>query len=197
MDAFTGIRSEWVKGNWSTVDELKLVEKAIILTVQKMGRVGNAKFRSAFGNVKIRRWGAFPNSPAFAPFFGNIVLPDYHFNGTKEYATFNIIHELGHVWDWRSGGQLSRGMQERLGTKVCLDNITGEICYYDIFAGKESPPGDPDDPYAGSFLWEDWPEAFATYVYPDYYDKYVTSHKYKLLGTLRRQYVEERINAIP
>ena len=69
------------------------------------------------------------------------------------------------------------------------------VCRFDITAGREPPPGRPLEPYAGTSRLEDWAEAFAVYVYDDYYES-LGYLGYLLLGPLREQYVQARINEL-
>jgi RHS repeat-associated protein len=190
---------DWFGGYWRSIDELNLVKDSVIRSA--IGLKGVGRFKSAMGHVKIARWGSFPDSPAFAPpgpasIIGDIVLPDYHFNQTNEYSVFNLIHEFGHVWDGNVLGRLSSGLQSEIGTLTCQLGGRTPVCWFDIDAGKEKPPGHPDDPYAGtsSSRFEDWAESFATYIYPKYYQQFP---RYLDLGPLRKQYVMEQINALP
>ncbi len=187
---------DWFDGYWRSIHELDLVTEAIIRTTAALKGVG--QFKSAMGHVQIARWGSFPDSPAFSPpdpasIIGDVVLPDYHFNQNNEYAVYSLIHEFGHVWDWNVSRRLSRGLQDEIGTITCQQPWIIPMCWFDIDAGKEDPPGNPDDLYAGKSIFEDWAESFATYIYPKYYEQ----KGFRLLGPLRKQYVVDQINALP
>jgi RHS repeat-associated protein len=191
----------WEDGAWMSLDEIKWVFLGVDDISKAMG--GPEKFKSAMqGPVTIGRWSV--NSLHFAPpifqgvLGGDIILTDYTFGNTRDYAVFETVHEFGHVWDFKQGQRLSQGMVSMLGTQVCqtwYSDWLGQVCdcRFDIRAGKEPPPGDPLAPYAGTSAWEDWAEAFATYVYPAYYQ----SLGFPLLRPLRTQYVEDQIKAIP
>jgi RHS repeat-associated protein len=206
------LRCGWFSGNWRALHELELVTEAVVRTTAGIG--GITKFRSAMGHVKIARWGSIPDSPAFAPpgfasLIGDIVLPDYHFDHGDRYAIHGVVHEFGHVWDSRTGWQLSSGMKQMLKTEVCreVDYGYGQpvlVCRYDVTAGMEVPVGNPRLPYPNNDAelilprdiqgpWEDWADSFAVYVYPDYY----RSRNYNPLGPIRRQYIDNQIKSIP
>jgi RHS repeat-associated protein len=188
----------WRPGNWRSLSELALTRDGIDLASRAMG--GPNKFRSAMeGTIRITRW-AWPYSSAFSPpgalsVFGDIVLTDYHFSYFLDsYARYGVIHEIGHVWDYKSSGLLSKRMAEELGTYYCVPGPRGgTICRFEIGAGSEPPPGDVNRPYAGKSILEDWAEAFATYAYPDYYEEISG----RPLGPIRRDYVRRKIDEIP
>jgi hypothetical protein len=154
------------------------------------------------GHVKIVRW----TSRSFGDYEvrgfalpGVVSLPDYMFKSSDNFNRYNIIHEFGHIWDYRSGLTLSKEMSTFLGTRVCQTTNNVTICYFEIDAGREDAPGDystrdvnRDTLYAASNALEDWAEAFANVIYPDYYP----SIGYKPIGPLRKQFVEDKINGI-
>jgi RHS repeat-associated protein len=189
----------WRDGSWRDLGELQLVEEAVNIAAREMG--GSGRLRTAMqGTVRISRW----NLPvremrSFSPpvplsFIGDIVLTNYPFDKVghrDEFVIHTVIHELGHVWDWRKGGALSDGLAEELGTVVCGQRL----CHFDITAGAEPPPGDQNDPYAGNNALEDWAETFATYIYPDYY----AAEQARLVdpGSIRQRFVEDAIRSAP
>lgn len=172
------------------------------------------KFKTAMNkNVTIYRWGikAAPiltiqirtkqmviidSVRPFAPPIGpDVVLPDYIFSSTESFAKYELVHELGHVWDRRTHNRLSNDMMIVLGTLVC-EGMGG--CYFDIKAGKEFPPGAPNQNkvYAGGSPMEDWAEAFASTIYKTFYPTY-WGPKYRTIGPLREKYVRDQIAALP
>jgi hypothetical protein len=200
----------WNEGAWSK-DELTWIGDAVADASNFMH--GPDKFKSAMhGPVKVSRW-AIPKDPVltingqevvgpirgFAPPsrlpLGDVVLPDYFFSNTDEYAKYSFVHELGHVWDRRTGLQLSGDMSRSLGTQQCQMTGHGVSCIFNIDVGKEKPPGykPPYGPYAGGSAMEDWAEAFASSVYPGHYGGVGAT----TLGPLRRQYVLDQIAALP
>jgi RHS repeat-associated protein len=188
------VQKDW---GFRSIHELDLVTESIIRTTAALKGVG--QFKSAMGQVQIARWGSFPDSPAFAPpgppsIIGDIVLPDYHFNQSNEYSIYTLIHEFGHVWDGNVLERLSSGLQDEIGTLTCQFGGRTPVCWFDIDAGKEDPPGNPIDPYAGKSMFEDWAESFATYIYPKYYGQI---EDFLPLGPLRKQYVIDQINSLP
>lgn len=112
-----------------------------------------------------------------------------------EYAIHTVIHGLGHVWDWRNGLSLSKGMGRDIETLDCFDHpMYGEICLFYIDRIKEKPPGELGGPYAGKNAMEDWADSFANYVYDQYYRRV----GYKLLDTggARERYIEKQLQAV-
>ncbi len=141
---------------------------------------------------------------------GDIVVNDYTF-GEEQYAIYTIIHEFGHVWDARMGRRLSNCLGWHIGTlQAERDQGTGEIPAFlpwNPYTEKEPPPGaiwrpehgakDPNYAHNSDFapLIEDWAEAFATTIYPDYYEDQDEDY-YRGIGPLRKAYVLEQIAAI-
>jgi RHS repeat-associated protein len=199
----------WSTGAWRNVQELRLTQIAIddMNTTMRGGFV-----RAMNGPVTIVRRGwtsyEFPVvgpirsfAPPLGEILGDVDLPDYTFSSTDAYAKFTVVHELGHVWDRRTGLQESARMSQFIGTQRCgPDGAGGTTCWFDITAGREPPPGftivqnldDWKKEYAAGSELEDWAEAVASVVYPDYYGV-----AYQALGPLRRLYVEVQIHAIP
>ena len=219
----------WRTGNWRNLDELLWTQSAIIDVARKMGGAG--KFRAAMrARVSISRW-AGENPRSFAPpigasFIGDVILTDYSFNSDKLFAEFSIAHELGHVWDHRSGHDLSFGLINSLDTWICdsdgcnwypfarhYDPVT------DTFVEPELPPGTMvgctvNDIIAGRNGCE-WPYA-ATYGmgslfegpgWEDWAESFA-SYVYPTFftnqgllglkeGGIRETYVREKISLIP
>ena len=180
---------EWEEGDWETLRELRLVKQAVTRIANKMG---DAKFRSAMGHVRVIRWpgrsiGDYEVRGFTLP--GVISLPDFMFRSDDNRTRYDIIHEFGHIWDYRSGLTLSSEMSTFIGTRVCQSSY----CRFDIDAGKEDAPGYIKDLYAGRNQLEDWAEAFANTIYPSFYRSLVG---YREIGPLRKQFVEDKINGI-
>jgi hypothetical protein len=126
---------------------------------------------------------------------GDILLTNSTFT-SETFSHFIVAHELGHVWDWRESGRLHQEMSIELETRVCVFNPFSTppvVCWFDVFAGKEAPPGNIDDPYAGSAPWEDWADSFGTYVVPGRY----SSKTDNPLGPIREAFIREKIDEIP
>jgi hypothetical protein len=207
---------EWQDGSWRSVGELRLVKEAVVKLAQKLG--SEEKFKAAYNpGVLISRWTtegrtirSFAPPGAPAQILGDVILPAYTFNYSDDYARFEGVHELGHVWDYRTGMRLSSGLMSLVGGWVCKNYPDGEDCYIDMSKAKELPPdtlrmcvkpSSPKDklyclqnlPY--SYLdtgagpgTENWAQALAYYVYPSYDSKNTIR-----FGSIRRQYVEEQI----
>jgi RHS repeat-associated protein len=166
----------WRSGNWRNLDELKLTERAIKDVARSMG--GKSKFRAAMGGkVSINRWaGTYLSSfspPIGTSTLGDIVLTDVAFHSEMEFAKFTVAHELAHVWDHRSGNDLSFGLIKALDTWICDNNGCNWHPFArhydpetDTFIEPELPPGTMrnctvDDIISGGNGC-DWPYA-ATY----------------------------------
>jgi RHS repeat-associated protein len=190
----------WEEGNWRSLRELELVEEAIKLISPDIMTI--SQFHGAFNRVNITRASVLPD-PAAPPspwsyVLGDIVLPDSLMDNIIEaddiikreaYVKRTVIHEFGHVWDYRTNNELSKGMMMALGTWVWSGD-TGNV--WDPFSNAEIYPGTPiicihpdtgpnyfqKDcmPYGatyGAFPLltgpgaEDWANSLAAYVYPD------------------------------
>jgi len=214
----------WQEGDWRSLHELELVRDAVMIAAQVMG--GAEKFKSAmhYRPIEISRevhakhiWTLLFSPerddpltlpPVLEYFFGDILLPDKHFNRSSDDAVlYWTIHEIGHVWDTREGFfGLSVGLQQSVGTisnplsyEACLNqlftvDIVCGLLHYDYDAGIEIAPGRKEDPYASTTIFEDFAESFASYVYPPYYVG--LGDKYSLGGPIRRQFIIDRINQI-
>ncbi len=216
----------WYPGNWGHVHELDLVLRAVKDLSQKFGSgdTGAQVFREIYNHVLISRWNTYPFS-SFAPpgnlaqTLGDVVLPDLTFDSpynTDNYARFSIVHELGHVWDYRTGNQLSLGLMKALHSWVCDTDPARNYCYWDPSKAIEPAPDatincNPKQPGAGCPRgktpysqtygmpvlgriiegpgWEDWAQSLAYYVYPSY-----DPNTYGLEQT-RRNYVQKQIRA--
>ncbi len=183
----------WNKGNWRSVDELSYVLKSVKNTADIMG--GPVKFKIAMNNhpVHVTRYNITSEDLTYYALpFADIVLTNYGFTN-ENFVTYTLSHELGHIWDIRNGFRLSSEMSKVVGTYYC-DPSAGWPCFYDVHKGQEPPPGDPNlyENYAGTNAREDWAEAFANYIYPNYYKNF---KGYKLIGPIRRQYVQDQIQS--
>jgi len=192
---------EWLPGNWRSVDELRYVLKAVNKAAQGMG--GPSKFRSAMNNNPVRVTRISIDGDDFrhrALPIVDIVYSNYAMTN-EEFIIYSTIHELGHVWDIRTGFRLSEGLAIVAGPYYCTgdDDLWGEEgegCFYD--PNREPPPGDPNPKknyVETSFLHneEDWAESFANYIDPSYY----LNKGSRGLGPIRRRYVQDQIKAIP
>jgi hypothetical protein len=177
---------------------LDLVETAVIITAVRMG--GPEKFKSAYKNqlitivrapINIIFSGMAP--PYIGQLTGDIIISNLAFT-SDIFAKYTVAHELAHVWDWRTGMRLSREMADLLGNWTCVIEYGAETCVFDTSRGLERPPGDPENPYAGTSPWEDWAASFGTFVYPQYYGATEGNNP---LEPIRRQYIMQKINEIP
>jgi RHS repeat-associated protein len=199
----------WNPGAWRTINELQWIEEGIDKAVSVMGGAGN--FKSAMqGQVMILRLGIpeidFSVIPIIGPYIGSqprgfappgglidVALPDQVFNKGEAYAEYTTAHELGHVWDRRTSLRLSNELMLYMGTLVC-DGMGG--CRFDVSAGKELPPGNIQENYASKNAMEDWAEAFASTIYPEYYGQ-APKTEWRGIGPIREQFVRDQINELP
>lgn len=127
------------------------------------------------------------------PLLNTVFLTDnWLFNtNNDQWITYIIIHEFGHVWDFRSGESLSSGMANYLGNINCSRNKSSLGCEWKLNTEKELPPGNKDiaNNYAASGRWEDWAESFANTIYP-YYESIGEN---VALGSIRKKYVLNQI----
>jgi hypothetical protein len=187
----------WMQGAWK-YDDLVKVKAAIHIFDDARFFFGAARFSRAIqGHALIFRWNDDSHT-SFAPpgvlreaAGADVVLTNYPFtNGPQpEYPIYQVIHELGHVWDHRTGNALSKGLMIALNT--WYKDKAG--WHWDPYRNNELPPGaDPTCtvneirlgicavPYAFTYGvagdrvegpgWEDWAESFASYIYPNYHD---------------------------
>jgi hypothetical protein len=204
--------NEWQYGNWRSLNELRWVENGIHLLAAKMG--GPAKFKAAMKNrpVEIERVKklplgftdntglALPEIPLYFMVDG-LAIPDSPFDIGERRATYTTIHELGHVWDIRSNLSFSISMALQLGNAKygndvlfqCLlgpaDPSLRFACAFSNWeydATNEPAPGDLTRPYASFTFTEDWAEAVAYTVYPEY----GKTMKYNEIGPIRKIFVE-------
>jgi RHS repeat-associated protein len=115
----------WQEGAWSLSDLAK-VNTAIHKFDDARFFGGAARFSRAIqGHAKIVRANrdditavAPPPAYRFAFEDSDVYLSNRIFrdNPQPEYAIFTVIHELGHVWDFRTGNALSKELMGALGT---------------------------------------------------------------------------------
>lgn len=157
---------------WRSLRELEWTELAVARIATTLG--GPPRFRRIMqGPVDVARY-PLPELRAFAPpdalsVIGDIVLTDYNFDHGEDYAIYLIVHELGHVLDWRSGRGLSRRLIAGTGAVECPAHLAPEDCNFNARRAFEPPPGSPDKPYAATSSEEYWAEVFASATFPEYY----------------------------
>lgn len=178
--------NQWVPGNWRSLRELQLTLHAVNKMSNELG--GRGAFLSAMRWQPIRIY----RIPA-RTFFGyggysinNVILPDNPFDTSDLKGKRLIIHELAHVWDFRSQQQLSRNMmyitnsfRKECGKGVCYD-------YYDPTNANEKALS-VNNNYAENNAREDWAVSFGYYVFPG-------SDASTVLGPIRKNYIESVIN---
>jgi hypothetical protein len=212
---------EWHYGYWRNPHEIDLVRKGVERLATKMG--GPEKFKAAMKNrpVEITRVQTLPigftNNTGLAlpeiPLYfmvDGLMLPDAALDYGDIFATYTTIHELGHVWDIRNGMSLSLNMALQLGNTKYGDNFLLNCLYgpaeprlrflcaisnWQYNEANEPAPGEIGDQYARTSFSEDWAEAVAYTVYPEYGAQY--GNAYFKIGPIRKIFVEMMMNNLP
>ncbi|MBE0411645.1 MAG: hypothetical protein IBX69_18110, partial [Anaerolineales bacterium] len=110
------MRCGWDEGNWRSLRELELVEEALKdIAPNPPGVMSYDQFHNKFKRVAFRRWNndkilAFAPPGLLAYVMGDIVLTNTVFGESEDWTKYTIVHEMGHVWDYRTGHRLSRGL---------------------------------------------------------------------------------------
>jgi RHS repeat-associated protein len=182
----------WEEGNWRSAKELQLTLDAVRLLSKAIGGIN--KFQSAFSNspITVARITSNKNYAGFAPasplhlLSGHIELYDGAFNSSDERAMGFVIHELGHVWDFRSQRTLSNGLAELIDpyTFVC-----GPRSCRDIWDPNIAIRHFPTE-YSETNELEFWAEALTTYIFPNL-------AKQNPLSFLVKWYVGSKLKSIP
>jgi hypothetical protein len=131
----------WQEGDWRLI-ELVLLEEA----ANRLDQVLGGRIQAALGSVKVDKWdinkGAMAPPSPFNELVGDVVmLHDLgsNPNSKQELAyKWTFVHEMGHVWDYRSGSQISFGLMQRLNTWVCTLDPSPR-CYWDPYHATEDP----------------------------------------------------------
>jgi hypothetical protein len=99
----------------------------------------------------------------FDGYNNNVYIENDGFHGTGLLAKMTLVHEMGHVIDWRAGLVFSETMKSKTGSYYeCLDLF----CWNKRWVAK----GQVATWYAGwehGSAQEDWAEALAAMVYPE------------------------------
>jgi hypothetical protein len=213
---------EWHYGNWRNVHELELVRSGVERLATKMGGPEKFKSAMKNRPIEITRVPtllppftnntglALPEIPLYFMVDG-LMLPNGAFDHGDLFATYTTVHELGHVWDLRSSLWLSIGMANQLGNAKaghnedlfgCLFQIGSSnpairfncaMKYWEYNSANEAAPGNPNDLYASYSITEDWAEAVANKVFPEYGD---SRANWRRIGPIRKIYVEMMMNNI-
>lgn len=181
---------------WRDALELEWTSTAVVRVADTVG--GPVRFVDTMaGPVRMARV-PVPELRAFAPpvgqdVLGDIVLTDYNFDHGENYAVYLIVHEIGHVLDWRSHKELSREVAAETGARQCDPDNPSITCVFDARSAVEPPPGDPAQPYAATSTEEYWAEVFASTVYPDYYGQNTANNP---VGPQTQEVVRTSLGAI-
>ncbi len=133
----------WNEGMWD-IRNLEDVRKAVNKIAPETMSIN--KFNKAFQHVRISRINlnrtSFAPPGGFADLLGDIVLTDYTMgNDREEYRIGSIIHEFGHVWDYRSNNQLAMGLMLELDTWVCTGtNPKSQFCNWEPLKAIDTAP---------------------------------------------------------
>ena len=222
----------WQAGCWGSLGELDNVRDAVEKIAPQTMSI--QKFNKAFQRVRISRFNvkeilgqsirSFAPPGALADLLGDIVLTDstMHYY-REEYRIGSIIHEFGHVWDYRTNDRLSRDLMTELNTWFCSRNfeLYSHECWHpdtgtalvdapDNVKGCRPGFPNPNDPteickrpysatYSIGFILtkagaEDWAQSFVGYIYPEYF-KYYRTRGLKT-EDIRYTYVKQQIENI-
>ena len=124
----------WQDGRWDIL-ELGYIEDAANKLKTVLG--GWNKLHSAVGNITVNKYdiqainkkiGGAISPPGISPYIvgGDIVFLQKSW-GNEAWYKYTFVHEFGHVWDYRTGNQLSHNLMKALGTWVCPDGVDEEL----------------------------------------------------------------------
>ncbi len=97
--------SAWEKGTWSFA-ELSKLHDSLSLFANVMG--GNENFINNFGQVTVKK--ADIGSHGGEALHGQVT-----FSNTGSFTSWTVVHEFAHIWDERSGWELSRQLEQYTG----------------------------------------------------------------------------------
>ncbi len=208
----------WKIGRWD-IRDLENIDDAAKDLEKALGGFG--KIQAAVGKVTINK--GFLNDHMMSPpgiwdrFFGGDILVQKTADSTNDpWFKFTIVHEFGHVWDYRNGRQLSSGLMKLTGGSFCSfpdptgnNNGCNPVTYPLIELPPEYPqkciaPIPADEEYCKNYIpysysntgggigTENWAQALAYYVYEDYLKNDVIG-----LDNVRRLYVKKQIANLP
>jgi RHS repeat-associated protein len=167
-----------ITGTW-LFSEMQILAEALSQIVQAVYRAGVANpqnwFREVFANTTIHRariegntltgpcqGSLFCSVPSTAQAMGSSITL---FNGTfrdgrsREAMYETVAHELGHVWDNRTGGALRSGLMEAVGG-------SWNRCLLNFCSGYQADPRN-DNAWSPMNPAEDWAESWASFVMRD------------------------------
>lgn len=208
----------WNIGRWN-IKDLEYIDDAMKDLEKALG--GSGKIRSAVGQLSINKgyiigdWTTMMAPPNIWNYFFNadILVQKSATATNEEWYKFTVVHEFGHVWDYRNGKRFSSELMQLTGGWSCYTNRYGvEQCVYDPSTIIEDAPDtlskclDPatsNDSVCQEKLYsykntgggvgtENWAQAFAYYVYPNYLSSSTIG-----LKSIRRQYVKKQIANLP
>ncbi len=207
----------WNIGRWN-IKDLEYIDNAMKDLEKALG--GSGKIQSAVGQLSINKgyiigylttMMAPPNILNY--FFNADILVQESATATnEEWYKFTVVHEFGHVWDYRMGIRLSFDLMKLTGGWICAnwdDPYYG--CYFDSSTIIEDAPDTLEiclnpatsnnsvcqkivysyQNTGGGAGTENWAQAFAYYVYENYRPRTIG------LRPIRRQYVKKQIANLP
>ncbi|MBI5934473.1 MAG: hypothetical protein HY867_12260 [Chloroflexi bacterium] len=144
-----------LNGSWSLA-ELKILYQ---VALDIIAAVGSA-------NVMMKMFGAVTfDRNVEHPSYGGQLKDDgtISMNPNGNWTAFGVAHELGHLWDQNNDGDLSKGLQDQVGSSYPVGDDYGD-------RGNGPALADGGWPSSGNdYLWnkgEDFANSFAGYVYP-------------------------------
>ena len=202
----------WNIGRWN-IKDLEYIDDAMKDLEKALG--GSGKIRAAIGELSINK--GFVNGRMMSPpsmlnylFNADILVQESAIATNKEWYKFTIVHEFGHVWDYRMGKRLSFDLMQLTGGWVCQDWVNRTGCHLAMSQVIEYSPDTLIDcdgysteekcralPYSyentgGGIGIENWAQTLAYYVYPNYRSSTTIG-----LQPIRRQYVKKQIANLP
>jgi RHS repeat-associated protein len=155
-----GLSCNWKAGEW-TLDELTIVRDAIVNLATALN--GEYSFRSRIGEITIEQKNISAPAWTLRPEGKTINVWT-----TGSFTKWTIVHELGHAWDFKKGGVLSKALVIYTGGKTqkvsnCDPDNALPGCNAANYYYKGMPPKGSDDNFNSE---EDFAESVTAFVYP-------------------------------
>ena len=109
----------WNEGSWE-IRDLELIEDA----ATRLNKVLHGKIPTIAGRIDVRKsivdinLGAMAAPGLLKYVFGDIFFFSASSQTTEEWYKYAFVHEFGHVWDYKTGNMISRGLMNELGTLI-------------------------------------------------------------------------------
>jgi RHS repeat-associated protein len=210
------INCSWESGAWE-LNNLTNIQRALDAIGRAISRASEAVYGTELNDAEaVMRniWGGLwitttQRDPSNAIGPGTVVRLGAGPRGASAAdLQFNVVHELGHIWDERSGGTLgfalSSGLAEVVGRREGRCQSYDATHLAECFSTGELPPGWNEarsgrQNYGarGTFLFsaavEDFAESFANYVFQDYGDEFEQGWMPLAPESLRYEYIERQL----